>query len=61
VAQNRHSFPATSDDYAGRHFIFTFHDSTFECLANELAVELSRDPYAQILTRLSSRLLGGAQ
>lgn len=60
AAQNRHSFPDTRDDYAGRHFIFTFHDSTFECLAMELAVELSSDPYAQILARLSSRFLSDA-
>jgi hypothetical protein len=61
VAQNRQSFPATPDDYAGRHFIFTFHDSTFECLANDLAIELSRDPYTKILTRLSSRLSSDAR
>jgi hypothetical protein len=61
VAQNRRSFPATRDDYAGRHFVFTFHDSTFECLADELAVELSREPYAEILARLSSRLLSNAR
>jgi hypothetical protein len=61
VAQNRRSFPTTDDHYAGRHFIFTFHDSTFECLANDLVVELSRDPYEQILTRLSSRLLSDAR
>ena len=61
VAQNRHSFPDTPDGYAGRHFIFTFHDSTFECLASEMAVELSHDPYVQILTRLSSRLLNDAR
>lgn len=52
VAQNRRSFPDTRDDYAGRHFIFTFHDSTFECLADELVVELSREPCAKIRASL---------
>jgi hypothetical protein len=37
--QNRVQFPDT--DYSSvRHFIFTFHDSSFECLANDLSVRL---------------------
>ena len=35
AARNRISFPNSSSDF-GRHFIFTFHDSTFECLARGL-------------------------
>jgi hypothetical protein len=37
--QNRVAFPATSDS-TQRHFIFTFHDSTFECIADDLRVSI---------------------
>ena len=43
VVQNRRSFPETPDDYADRHFVFTFHGSTFECLAKDLRVDLSEE------------------
>lgn len=39
--QNRKSFP--DFEFKGlRHFIFTFHDSTFECLAEDFVVELRK-------------------
>ena len=38
-AQNRVVFPNT--DYSNvRHFVFTFHDSSFECLADDLDVRV---------------------
>ena len=44
--QNRISFPNTS--YADlRHFIFTFHDSSFECVAANLTVQFCRDGSVQ--------------
>jgi hypothetical protein len=40
--QNRVKFPNTPDSTA-RHFIVTFHDSTFECIAGDLKASLSDD------------------
>jgi hypothetical protein len=37
--QNRVAFPSTPDS-TQRHFIFTFHDSTFECIADDLRVSI---------------------
>lgn len=37
--QNRVAFPSTRDSRE-RHFIFTFHDSTFECIADDLNVSV---------------------
>ena len=59
VIQNRVRFPATPDDYAGRHFVFAFHDSTFECLARDLRVEFAEGPAAEIIQRLAATLDGG--
>ena len=39
VRQNQVSFPETRKG-TGRHFIFTFHDSTFECIASGLSTSL---------------------
>jgi hypothetical protein len=37
IKQNRHSFSNTPPQYATlRHFVVTFHDSTFECLAQDI-------------------------
>ena len=35
-----------------RHFIFTFHDSTFECVANSYAISKSQGSMIEILERL---------
>ena len=56
VAQNRVVFPSTSDDYAGRHFIVTFHDSMFECLAHKLEAELTTKNRSQIVGGLSRQI-----
>jgi hypothetical protein len=37
--QNRVAFPSTPDS-TQRHFIFSFHDSTFECIADDLRVSI---------------------
>ena len=39
-----------------RHFIFTFHDSTFECVANSLRATLSTEPYEQIFRQITQRV-----
>ena len=53
--QNRVSFPHTADSDQ-RHFIFTFHDSTFECVADSYKATLSTEPYEQIFRQITERL-----
>lgn len=57
VAANRHSFPATTDDYVRRHFLFAFHDSTFECLADDLSIHLVEQPYHELFAGITDRVL----
>lgn len=42
VAVNRVSFPETDESYRGRHFLFVFHDSSFECLASSIVLEVKK-------------------
>jgi hypothetical protein len=56
IRDNRYRFPSTSDDYIGRHLVFAFHDSTFECLTDDFEFELSTDPYTSILARIAERV-----
>jgi hypothetical protein len=58
VAANRHSFPETRDDYVHRHFLFAFHDSTFECLADDLSIKVVEQQYSEVLAAVSGRVLG---
>jgi len=39
------------------HYIFWFHDTTFECIAKSFKVELYRESVAAMLTRMCQRLL----
>ena len=52
VEMNPVSFPKTPNS-TQKHFIFTFHDSTFECLACGLRAYLSTKPYSEILTEIT--------
>ncbi len=54
--QNRVAFPKTGT-WSSRHFIITFHDSTFECLADDIALEIIDEPYARIFERITQRVL----
>ncbi|HEY1174238.1 MAG TPA: hypothetical protein VGH19_22925 [Verrucomicrobiae bacterium] len=42
-----------------RHFIFTFHDTTFECVTRELHASLSTKSYPEISEELRRRVMGG--
>jgi len=56
--QNRVAFP--NDDWpvrTVRHFIVTFHDETFECLAQSLDGQFAAEPRADLLDRLASQTL----
>jgi hypothetical protein len=52
---NRHSFPQTPDSHQ-RHFLISFHDSTFECLADDIAAYLSEEPLESTLSKLGRRI-----
>jgi len=54
-ARNRRVFPDShSFDY--RHFIFTFHDSTFECLATGIRFESCIQPLAEVVGRIQQEM-----
>lgn len=53
---NRHGFPRHQRTKQ-RHFLALFHDSSFECLAQHLSVELTHEPLANVLSRLNQGLL----
>lgn len=50
VEMNRVQFPATPDS-TQRHFIFSFHDSTLECIATRLRLEKIERSYKKALRR----------
>ena len=59
--QNRVRFPASDLAAWGvRHFLFSFHESTLEVLANGLEVSISADPFTVIVSRMQSWLLKDA-
>lgn len=39
-----------------RHFLVSFHDSTFECLAKDLSVSLSAEPFPDIAARILKKM-----
>jgi hypothetical protein len=53
--QNRVAFPRTGA-WNLRHFI-SFHDSTFECLAKDLVLQVFDEPYEQVMRRITDRVL----
>jgi hypothetical protein len=46
LRRNQVAFPDC--EFTCRHFIFTFHDSSFECLASDLKVTVDSRPFEQI-------------
>jgi hypothetical protein len=39
------------------HYVFWFHDSTFECLAKSYKFEVTTEPMSQLLNRIQTKLL----
>jgi hypothetical protein len=39
------------------HYVFWFHDSTFECLAESYKFEVTNESVAELLTRVQQKLL----
>jgi len=56
-AQNRIIFPDCDIFSERRHFVFTFHDSAFECVANDIQAKLSTEPFEQIYEDITRKLL----
>jgi hypothetical protein len=56
---NRYSFPNTPDNNSSRHFLFMFHDSTFECIAEDLILEVFTEPRSEVFERIRKRLFRG--
>lgn len=54
VQLNQFSFPETRE-WSGKHFLFLFHDSSFECIARELRVEVSGEPFAELFLKVTER------
>jgi hypothetical protein len=61
VRMNRYRFPDTPDTYVARHFLFAFHDDTFECLADGLRLEVVNEPYHVTFERIRQRALERAR
>jgi hypothetical protein len=40
-----------------KHFIFWFHDSVFECIAESFTVEVYRMPIRELLHKMAERLI----
>lgn len=53
--QNRVAFPNTPDS-TRRHFIITFHDSTFECIARGLKASLGTEPFVEIFAGITRKM-----
>ena len=51
---NRFAFPDTKESKS-RHFLFLFHDSSFECIAQDLQVEVVRKPFLEVFRAVSSK------
>lgn len=54
--RNRVAFPSTPDSNQ-THFIISFHDSCFECIADSLKVTLTTRPYAEVFASITQRAL----
>lgn len=58
INQNRVSFPHADYSKAiSRHFVIVFHDSTFECLASDIRLELTQEPFQQTFDRIAKIVL----
>jgi hypothetical protein len=44
-------------NWTTRHFMVSFHDSTFECLADDFQLSVHKEPYSQILDSICRKLM----
>jgi hypothetical protein len=59
IEMNRYQFPNTTDHYVAKHFLFAFHDDTFECLADDMKLEVVKEPYHVTFERIRKRAMAG--
>jgi hypothetical protein len=57
IQLNKYSFPDTPWFVNTRHFVFVFHDSTFECLAGDMQTEFNHELWEQLWVRVYQRVL----
>jgi hypothetical protein len=53
---NRFAFPSTGE-WRGRHFLLLFHDSSFECLADDIRLEVIDAPYERVFAQIARRVV----
>jgi hypothetical protein len=60
VAKTNSAHPYDSPDTwtSLNHYVFWFHDSTFECLAESYEVEVTSETMPELLNRVQKKLLG---
>jgi hypothetical protein len=51
--RNQMAFPQ-GGRWDARHFLISFHDSTFECIAHNLELEVQNEPWPTLLGRVAS-------
>jgi hypothetical protein len=54
--QNKRNFPNADFTKGRRHFIFSFHDSTFECIGKDVKVTIAKESYAEVMSGLVKRI-----
>ena len=54
---NRYAFPDTPFLVGAKHFVVVFHDSTFECVGNEVEAEFSHEQWESLWPRVYQRQL----
>jgi len=57
VRLNRYAFPNTTDEYVAKHYLFAFHDSSFECLADGFEFKVLNEPIEAIVKAITSRII----
>lgn len=54
---NRYSFSNTTSVERLRHFVFTFHGSTFECVAVDIKLNVVNESYEKVFATITQRVL----
>ena len=55
--QNLVAFPNADNGARSRHFIISFHDSTFECIADDFKLVVTDEPYEVVFQRIADRVV----
>ena len=55
VKLNQHAFPDT-ENWVGKHYLLLFHDSSFDCIAKDLKLEVTSEPYSKVFKKVANRI-----